>query len=213
MLNRGFLNDKDRQTLYGPEGSAEVNLTEEQKKKMNENELQHKANAKMHEMMNRGGGGEVAPWYNQNFPKGCQYNSPGCALEDLSQSTHASDVHKTLLSESARWKEVFDSRGLTEIRLPYCGLKDSDVPTLFECISQFHNETLTLLDLSCNDLMDAGVQSVAVFLSRSGTLPNLKELKIFSNKFSQLGQTILSGGLSVFRKNLKLVIQTPEYLK
>ena len=212
-MQKGFLNDKDRQTLYGPEGSGEVRLTEEQKRRMDENEMQHKANKQMHDMMNRGGGSEVAPWYNSNFPKGCQYNSPGCALEELKQSVHASPVHVKLVCDSQRWKEVVECRGLTEVRLPYCSLKDSDLPMLFEKIIENHNDTLRVLDLSCNDLMDAGAQIIAVALSKPGAVPHLEELRIFSNKMGKLGETILLSGLSVFRKKLQVTLQTPEYLK
>jgi len=210
MVKRGFLN-ADRPSLY-PEGSGECALTDAQKQKMAENEMQHKANTKMEEMMNRGGGGEVAPWYTPNFPKGCQYNSPGCLLESLAQSDHASETHRKILCESSRWKEALTLTGLREIRLTYCGVKDSDLTELCVTIREIH-ETLELLDLSCNDIMDSGAQSLAVALSNPRTAPLLREIRLNDNKIGPLGQAALKAGLGVMRKKLKLVLETPECLK
>ena len=216
MLKQGFLNDKERPTLYGPEGSGEVSLSDAQKRKMDENEFQHKANEKMHDMMNRGGGGEVAPWYNPNFPKGCQYNSPGCSLSDFETSSHSSELHRSLLSKSSRWQELISSsstNGLDEIRLPYAGVKDTDLDEIFTAIKYYHNESLKILDLSMNDICDAGAQLIASRLCVLHTAPNLSELKLFGNKIGELGKTSLFQGLKVLRKNLSISIETPDFLK
>lgn len=208
-MRKGFLKDAD---IYGPEGSTECKLTEEQRQKIEENDYQHKANKKLNKMLNRGGEGELAPWYNSDFPKGCQYNSPGCVMTELMTSTYQSELHRQLLQSSARWKELRGSQDLDDISLAYCSVNDADIEEIFEHIKLNHNQTLIRLDLSCNDVMDAGIQKLVSSLV-CGCAPNLLELRLFQNKFSDLGNTLLTQGLALFRKNLKIITETPAYLK
>ena len=208
-MQKGFLKEA---SLYGPGGSSECTLTHEQRKRIEENDFQHKSNAKLNQMLNRGGEGEVAPWYTPEFPKGCQYNAPGCSMAGLASSEYSSDLHRQLLHNSSRWQEFKAAGNLKEVSLAYSSMKDDDIDELIATIRSNHNDTLISLDLSCNNIMDSGLQKlVTAFVT--GCAPKLKELRLFENKFTNLGLVTVTQGLSVFRNDLLVVLDTPSYLK
>merc|ERR1719359_2040810 len=103
-LRRGFL-DKASESLYPPEGSPEGVVAPETHKAHTE----HKMNENLNDQMNRGAkdnnGLEAPPWYTKEYPKGCQYNSPGCTLEEMETSTHGSELKKQM-TRGARWEEA-----------------------------------------------------------------------------------------------------------
>merc|ERR1719253_876345 len=100
-LRRGFL-DQASESLYPPEGSPEGVVAPETKKA----HAEHEMNENINDQMNRGAkdnnGLEQPPWYTKEYPKGCQYNAPGCALDPLEASAHSSDLHKQL-TRGDRW--------------------------------------------------------------------------------------------------------------
>ncbi|CAE7514757.1 unnamed protein product [Symbiodinium microadriaticum] len=71
---------------------------------------EHKLNQDLNAGMNRGAaennGIERPPWYTKEWPKDCQYNSPGCTLDDMETSAHKSDIHKDMVRASARWHDA-----------------------------------------------------------------------------------------------------------
>merc|ERR1719199_2493840 len=102
-MRRGFL-DQAAESLYPPEGSPEGVVAPETHKAHTE----HKMSENMNEQMNRGAkdnnGLEPPPWYTKEYPKGCQYNSPGCTLEPMEMSTHGSEMKKQMI-RGTRWEE------------------------------------------------------------------------------------------------------------
>eukprot|EP00931_Biecheleriopsis_adriatica_P102484 TRINITY_DN77449_c0_g1_i1.p1 TRINITY_DN77449_c0_g1~~TRINITY_DN77449_c0_g1_i1.p1 ORF type:complete len:380 (+),score=90.01 TRINITY_DN77449_c0_g1_i1:73-1212(+) len=82
------------------------------------------------------------------------------------------------------------------------GMHDSDVEALLEGLRRSGSQ-LTALDLSHNDLADAGIQKLVTGLA-SGLCPNLAELWLGGNAFGELGAQILSGGLAALRKDLSI---------
>merc|ERR1712187_458762 len=74
------------------------------------------------------------------------------------------------------------------------------------------NADVTEIDLSHNHIKDAGVQALVAALA-AGAAPNLQELKIYSNDFGDLGQTMLTQGLPVFRKKLQVHWKEPAWAK
>ena len=208
-MRAGFLNENPT-TLYPSSGSGECSLSDEQKQKQQENERNHIANKSIDEMMNRGGG-DTAPWYTSNFPKGCQYNSPGCDMSEIGKSSHSTGMHRELLTRSDRWLNIIEGPcDLKEIRLLYSSLKDTDLPELINAIKEKHNLTLEILDLSCNELNDFGAQIIAGALA-TNLAPNLKVLRVFGNKFTKLGKVVLDG-LKLLRKCLLIELEKPVYI-
>lgn len=45
-----------------------------------------------------------------------------------------------------------------EVRLAYCGIRDDDVNTVMDVLLRLHGSTCTFIDLSNNEIMDAGVR-------------------------------------------------------
>ena len=209
-MKTGFLESAN---LY-PQGSSEGSHTSDQQAKMKENEMNYKANQQMHDMMNRGGEGPQAPWYTPNFPKGCQYNSPGCSMDPIRSTSHASAVHQSLVTSSERWKELYerDACTISELRFCYTGLKDEDVGKLFEIAGSRHGDSMRLIDLAYNDICDAGAQAIAAKLANKEFMKGLVELRLYANKVGELGHACLKG-LMMIRKGLKVVLEEPEYLR
>jgi len=167
-------------------------------------------NENLNDQMNRGAkdnnGLELPPWYTKEYPKGCQYNSPGCTLEPMETSVHGSDLKKQM-TRGNRWSEA-TAQGTTSMRLSFMSICDEDVNDLVDILKG--NSDITELDLSHNSIKDAGVQALVGALA-NGAAPNLLELKLYSNDFGKLGETMLTQGLPVFRKKLKVQWKEPSW--
>jgi len=204
-LKRGFLDKvaESGESLYGPEGSPEGVVAPETHKAHQENNM----NKNLNEQMNRGApdnnGIEKPPWYTKEYPKGCQYNAPGCALDALETSTHVNELKKQM-TRGSRWEEA-TAKGVKEIRLSFMSVCDEDMDDLVKLLKG--NQDVEELDLSHNNVKDQGVQTLVGALA-NGAAPNLKELRLYSNEFGSLGETMLTKGLPVFRK--KLVVHWKE---
>lgn len=205
-LASGFLEKADK-PLYGPEGSPEGHVSPDTHKA----HAEHKMNEDINKGMNRGAsdnnGHERPPWYTKEWPKDCQYNSPGCALSEMDASGHKSEMHKDLVRGSGRWKEAL-APGVKVMRLSFTQCTDEDLAELLPHLKG--NEDLTELDLSHNSIKDAGVQALVAALA-GGAAPNLRELRLYSNEFGELGQTMLTQGLTVFRKKLEVHWKEPSW--
>lgn len=203
-LKKGFLDNAE--PLYPPEGSSEGVVDPNTHKSHSE----HKMNEDLQGQMNRGAkdnnGMERPAWYTKEWPKDCQYNAPGCALDQMDTSGHASEIHKKL-ARSARWEEAMAS-GQKAVRLSFASLVDEDLAEVIERIR--HDKDVTELDLSHNHLKDAGIQALVAALA-AGAAPSLAELKVYSNEFGELGQTMLTQGLPVFRKKLEVHWKEPSW--
>lgn len=202
-MSKGFL-DKASEPLYPPEGSPEGKVDPNTHKAHTE----HKMNQDMNESMNRGAkdnnGLERPEWYTKEWPKDCQYNSPGCTLHQMDTSGHASDLHKKMVRDNTRWEEALRT-DVKEMRLSFLQLTDEDLAEVVEKLKD--NKIVEELDLSHNKIKDQGIQKLVAALS-AGAAPNLKELRVYSNEFGELGSTMLTQGLPIFRK--KLVIHWKE---
>merc|ERR1712151_1386233 len=167
----------------------------------------------MNKDMNRGAennnGVERPEWYTKEWPKDCQYNSPGCTLEEMNTSTHKSDVHKSIVRDNERWDEQLVA-GVKAMRFGFLGVTDEDLSQIIERLKG--NEDVVELDLTNNKIMDQGVQTLVAALA-AGAAPNLKELRIYKNEFGNLGKTMLTQGLRVFRKNLDIRHEEPDWAK
>jgi len=206
-LNKGFLDKAKDKPLYGPEGSNEGYVDPQTHKAHQE----HKMNQEMNEGMNRGAkennGIERPPWYTKEWPKDCQYNSPGCHLEELETSQHKSDIHRDMVRGGSRWKEAL-APGQAAIRVPFSQATDEDLSEVIDCLKG--NKDVTELDISHNHIKDAGIQALVAALA-GGAAPNLRELRVYSNEFGSLGETMLTQGLPVFRKTLEVHWKEPSW--
>jgi len=210
-MKRGFLESAAAQAepLYPPEGSNEGQVAPETHKAHQE----HKMNQDLNDQMNRGAkennGHERPQWYTKEYPKDCQYNSPGCALHELPASGHTNDIKRGMVRSGERWKEATQP-GVTAMRLSFMSLTDEDLTELLPFMKG--NKDLVELDLSHNSIKDQGVQSLVGALA-NGAAPNLRELRLYSNEFGELGQTMLTQGLPVFRKKLEVHWKEPSWAK
>lgn len=205
-LNKGFL-DKAKEPLYGPEGSPEGKVAPETHKAHAEHKMSEDMNAGMNRGAKGNNGFERPHWYTKEWPKDCQYNSPGCALDEMERSCHPSEVHKDMVRKGSRWDEAL-APGAQAMRLSFMSITDED---LDEIISRLKgNRDLTELDLSHNKIKDSGVQALVAALA-GGAAPNLRELRLYSNEFGDLGKTMLTQGLSVFRKKLEVHWKEPSW--
>jgi len=205
-LKQGFLEKAKDKPLY-PEGSNEGYVDPQTHKAHSE----HKMNQEMNKGMNRGAeennGIERPPWYTKEWPKDCQYNSPGCYLEELETSQHKSDLHRDMVSGSSRWKEAL-APGQAAIRVPFSQATDEDLSEVIECLKG--NQDVTEIDISHNHIKDGGIQALVAALA-GGAAPNLRELRVYSNEFGSLGETMLTQGLPVFRKTLQVHWKEPSW--
>lgn len=206
-MKKGFLQESN-EPLYPPEGSPEGVVHPDTHKAHSE----HKMNEDINKGMNKGAednnGIERPTWYTKEWPKDCQYNAPGCHLEPLEMSSHASDLHKQMV-RGDRWKEAM-APGVKSMRLSFTQACDEDVAELVEKLKG--NSDVTEIDLSHNHIKDAGVQKLVGALA-AGAAPNLKELRLYSNEFGDLGKVMLTQGLPVLRKKLEIVWEEPSWLK
>jgi hypothetical protein len=196
-LKRGFFDKAE--PLYPPEGSPEGQVAPETHKAHTE----HKLNQEIGDQLNRGAkennGYERPHWYTKDYPKDCQYNSPGCDIQEMPTSVHANELMKDYL-RGERWQEA-TKKGLSCMRLTFMSICDEDIPEIVERLRG--DEDVKELDLSNNKIKDKGVQ-VLVGALANGVAPNLRELHLYSNEFGELGQTMLTKGLAVFRKKLEV---------
>jgi hypothetical protein len=208
-LQKGFLDKAKDKPLYGPEGSSEGYVSPETHKKHQE----VKMNEDINKGMNRGASDnnniERPPWYTKEYPKDCQYNSPGCILEEMNTSGHKSDVHKAMVRDAERWDAQF-AAGVKAMRFGFMGVTDEDLVAILESLKG--NEDVVELDLTHNKIMDQGVQRLVAALA-AGAAPNLQELRIYKNEFGDLGKTMLQQGLRVFRKKLDIRYEEPDWAK
>jgi len=208
QIKKGFLNQaaEKGQELYGPEGSSEGYVAPETHKA----HAEHKMNDDLNKGMNRGADPEQWPkpeWYTPEFPKGCQYNSPGCQLYDMDQSGHPSDLHKGMVQNNDRWKAIYNHEA-EQLRLAFLQVTDEDLVDVCEQLKKM--DKLKELDMSYNKIKDTGIQTLVGAICK-GAAPNLEELRIYKNEFTHLGEVMLTQGLQVFRKKLKIVVEEPDY--
>jgi len=212
-IKKGFLNSAT-ETLYGPEGSPEGEVSDEVKM----NRMNQEANEKMNKMMkgrepemkaDTGPEPAPAPWYTPEWPKNCQYNQPDCTLSPMETSTHNSDLAKDMVRKTERWQKALAGED-KEIRLAFSSLADEDVKNLLEALGK--NERVEAMDLSHNNIQDVGIQTIVTFLATKDHLPRLRELRLYENQFGALGTTMVMQGLKVFRPQLRVLVEPPEFM-
>merc|ERR1719162_2180170 len=104
------------------------------------------------------------------------------------------------MRQGPRWDDAM-APGSRTMRFSFMGLADEDVD---EIVAKLRgNQDVTELDMSHNHIKDKGVQTLIAALA-AGAAPNLRELRINSNEFGDLGTTMLSQGLPVFQKKLEI---------
>merc|ERR1719401_2074828 len=204
-LKKGFL-EKGIEPLY-PEGSPEGKVAPETHKAHQEHHMNEKLNADMNRGAKDNFGFERPEWYTKEWPKDCQYNAPGCALSEMDTSGHATQYYKEMVTGNQRWKENLEP-GVKAIRLSFTQATDEDLQEVIAVLKG--NQDVTELDLSHNHIKDAGIQALVATLA-AGAAPNLRELRIYSNEFGDLGKTMLTQGLPVFRKKLDVRWQEPSW--
>eukprot|EP00933_Yihiella_yeosuensis_P044757 TRINITY_DN40018_c0_g1_i1.p1 TRINITY_DN40018_c0_g1~~TRINITY_DN40018_c0_g1_i1.p1 ORF type:complete len:260 (-),score=73.24 TRINITY_DN40018_c0_g1_i1:153-932(-) len=197
-LQKGFLDKAKDKPLYGPEGSEQGKVDPETHKAHTEHKMNKDLNDKMNTGAKDNNGYERPPWYTKDWPKDCQYNAPGCKLDEMDSSCHKTDIHKGMVRDGPRWQEAMQP-GLKAMRFSFGQLTDEDLNEVIKHLKG--NEDVTELDLAHNHIKDAGVQALVAALA-GGAAPNLTELRIYSNEFGSLGETMLTQGLPVFRKKL-----------
>merc|ERR1719439_512651 len=94
------------------------------------------------------------------------------------------------------------------MRLSFMQMTDEDLSEIIELLKG--NQDVTELDLTHNRIKEQGVQALVAALA-AGAAPNLRELKIYRNEFGDLGKTMLTQGLSVFRKKLTIHWKEPSW--
>jgi hypothetical protein len=211
-LKKGFLDGAE--SLYPPEGSKQGEVSEDVKKSWMEQDtnkkLQDMTNGQQQPEASKGAGPECPPppWYTPEWPKGCQYNNPGCMLYEMDASKHPSEMHEEMVRKTERWQKAMSGEE-KEIRLSFASMVDDDLEVLLDAVRK--SEVVKEIDLSHNDLRDIGVQKLVTCLADESSLPNLELVRLYNNAFTSLGQTMLTQGLSVFRPNLKLILEPPLY--
>merc|ERR1711957_642288 len=162
-------------------------------------------------MGNRGAtdnnGHEKPGWYTKDWPKNCQYNSPGCTLEEMETSVHASDIHRSMQEKNKRLQDSL-AKGQKRMSLCFNQICDEDLVPIIERLKG--DEDVLELDLTHNRIKDTGIQALVAGLA-GGAAPNLKELRIYKNEFTKLGETMLTQGLKVFRKKLEIQVTEPDW--
>jgi hypothetical protein len=206
-LEPGFLNKVKDKPLYGPEGSPEGVVSPETHKAHSEHKLNKDINAGMNRGAADNNGFERPPWYTKDWPKDCQYNSPGCKLDELDTSNHKTELHKSMVRSGPRWQEAM-TPGAASVRLSFSSATDEDLKEVIDHLKG--NEAVTELDLAHNHIKDAGIQALVAALA-AGAAPNLRDLRLYSNEFGELGQTMLTQGLAVFRKKIQVQWKEPSW--
>merc|ERR1719199_1316499 len=211
-FKKGFLDDTG-EALY-PEGSPEGEVSEEVKKARLEQETQKKLDNMQAPKKGAPVPGEnepeapPPPWYTPEWPKTCQYNTPGCTLYEMGSSGHSSEMHKEMVRKTERWEKAISGKE-KEIRLSFTSMVDEDLEVLLEHVRD--SEVVREIDISHNDIQDIGVQKLVTVLADAKALPNLETVRCYKNCFTSLGETMITQGLAVFRPKLKVVLQPPLY--
>lgn len=206
-LKKGFL-EENKEPLYPPQGSPEGHVSPDTHKAHTENKMNKDLNNSMNRGAEDNNGIERPSWYTKEWPKDCQYNSPGCHLEELSKSVQQSEVHREM-ARGLRWEEMM-APGVKRMSFAFNQVTDEEVEVIAERLKG--NEDVIELDLSNNHIKDSGVQKLVGVLS-GGAAPNLKDLRIHSNEFTHLGKVMLTQGLRIFRKKLEIQIEEPSWMK
>jgi hypothetical protein len=211
-FKKGFL-EESGEALY-PEGSPEGEVSEEVKKARMEQATQKK----LDDMQGPKKGAPVPgenepeapppPWYTPEWPKTCQYNTPGCTLYYMGSSGNSTDMHKQMVRKSDRWEKAISGTE-KDIRLSFSSMVDEDLDLLLEHVR--NSDVVREIDISHNDIQDIGVQKLVTVLADAKALPNLETLRIYKNCFTSLGETMVTQGLAVFRPKLKVVLEPPLY--
>ncbi|CAD7938511.1 unnamed protein product [Amoebophrya sp. A25] len=158
-IKKGFLNDGKE--IYGPEGSSQGNVTEEQKKAW-EKEDQNR------ELNRRTGSGAYdsdfakPQWFTSEWPSNCQYNNPGCAFDSLKTSEHESETHQEIIRKSDRWLGIIDNVEAKEVRLSFLGMRDSDLEALVEALRS--RNSIENIDISFNHIYGYSLFDIARYL-------------------------------------------------
>jgi hypothetical protein len=206
-LKKGFL-EQTNEPLYPPQGSPEGHVSPETHKAHAEHHMSEDLNKGMNRGADNNNGIERPPWYTKEWPKDCQYNSPGCRIEELETSKHQSAAHREM-ARGMRWEEAM-APGAKRMSFAFNQITDEEIAKIAEHLKG--NRDVTELDLSHNHIKDSGVQKLVGVLS-GGAAPNLRELRIHSNEFSDLGKVMLTKGLPVFRKKLEIYWEEPSWMK
>lgn len=229
-VKKGFLNEtysdangkSKTKTIYDHDvGSTQHTVSDDQKKKWAEHDLNENMTKK--QGMGPYSSDHTKPgWFNKDWPSNCQYNNPGCDVGKMNMSKHETELHSSMVRDNDRWKKLMaqensgqqsDSSGVvtSEYALSFMSIKDEDITILVEkCKGR---DEIELLDLSFNQICDKGVQSLAGCIGcNKENFKNLKELRIYRNEFTTLGEQMLKG-LEMMRKNLKVQYKEPEYFK
>ncbi|CAD7969230.1 unnamed protein product [Amoebophrya sp. A120] len=97
------------------------------------------------------------------------------------------------------------------LKLPKLGLGDTDMGSVLEvCKDSSYIQTL---DLSHNEIADAGMQQLVAFLASPDNLPSLKTVRIDGNaEMTELGRCMVTG-LRMLRKKVEFVATEEEAAK
>lgn len=85
------------------------------------------------------------------------------------------------------------------------GIGDTDIDALCAGLKRA-GQNLTTLDISCNQVADAGLQKLVTAFA-GGICPKLTELYVGCNSFGEQGLAMLNGGLRVLRKGLTIHLE------
>mmetsp|Transcript_32008 Transcript_32008/g.75032 ORF Transcript_32008/g.75032 Transcript_32008/m.75032 type:complete len:393 (+) Transcript_32008:55-1233(+) len=139
------------------------------------------------------GGYQVGSRASEN-PKGVESQGPLATTAPASSNALPTLTVASVVAECADDPEA--------LWLSDRGLRDSDLAALCQGLRQA-GSNLTCLDLSHNQIADAGVQKLVGALA-AGTCPKLEELWIGANTFGDLGTEMLTNGLLKLRRDLKV---------
>lgn len=205
-LRQGFL-ENNKEALYGPEGSPEGHVAPETHKAHAEHKMNEDLNEGMHRGAKENNGLPRPQWYTKEWPKDCQYNSPGCVLDELTTSRHDTDLHRKLVRDNDRWRKAMIP-GEKSMSFSFMQMTDEDLAEVVKKLKG--NEAVTELDLTHNKIKDAGIQNLVAALA-GGSAPNLRDLRLYSNEFGELGKTMLTQGLPVLRKKIDVRWEEPSW--
>lgn len=124
-------------------------------------------------------------------------NDPQCDQAPMQTSTSARTQALTAEEVASRCQEDPEALFLCDV-----GIGDTDIDALTAGLKRA-GQNLTMLDISSNNIADAGVQKLVTGFA-GGICPKLTELFIGCNSFGEQGRTMLSGGLSILRKGLTI---------
>merc|ERR1711964_470061 len=105
----------------------------------------------------------------------------------MESSSHQTQLHREMVTKHERWREALQG-GQKQIRLSFLQLKDEDIAELMPRLKG--NTLVEEIDLSHNEIMDNGIQTLVGALA-NGAAPNLKEIRIYENKWGDLGKIML----------------------